>query len=339
MDKINYPKRLPLAQLPTPLQPLNRLCEQKTRALGDTRVWVKRDDLTGSLCSGNKIRKLEFTLAQALEEGCDTVITCGGLQSNHCRATAVLCAELGLHCQLLLRGEPEGDPDGNLLLDYLVGTEVDCYPKRKYQAELPALFEAAADKHRQRGRKPFLIPTGASDEIGIWGYIAACEELAQDFKEASISPQHIVCATGSAGTQAGLTVGVVMHGIQAQVHGFAVCDDEQWFLNKMADDLRLWRARYKTSLDIDALNPSVIDQYIGPGYAMATQEIYDCINEIGRLEGLVLDPVYTGKAFYGMLEEMKKGRFEGASDIVFIHTGGVFGVFPHRQSFANSGRH
>jgi D-cysteine desulfhydrase len=323
------PPRLTLAQCPTPLQPLERLSAQ----FGGPTIWVKRDDLTGSVLSGNKIRKLEFTLAQAQAEGCDTIITCGGLQSNHCRATALLCAQLGFRCVLVLRGEPEAPYDGNLLLDWLAGAEIRTFKTGRYQQELPALLAQAAADCKASGRKPFVIPTGASDGIGIWGYIAACDELRSDFIAQGIAPRHIVCATGSGGTQGGLSAGVALYGIEATVWGIAVCDDEKYFQDKVHADLEDWQRRYQTTLPLDMVNVRVIDAYIGPGYGQAGPEVYETIALAARTEGLVLDPVYTGKAFHGLIEELKAGRFDDSNDVVFVHTGGVFGLFPHRGQF------
>lgn len=327
---VNYPARLQLAQTPTPLQLLERL----SREVGGPRIWIKRDDLTGALLSGNKVRKLEFVLARALEQGCDTIITCGGLQSNHCRATAILCAQLGLRCRLILRGESQSPYDGNLLLDYLVGADVRTYPIDFYQKNLTTLLVDAAAELRASGRMPFVIPTGASDGIGLWGYVAACEELRNDFIRHRIEPKHIVCATGSGGTQAGLTAGAALYEIDAKVWGIAVCDDENYFINKVRADLRDWQKLWpQLLLDIEQLPIYVIDDYMGPGYAKADPEIFTTIRRVARSEGVVLDPVYTGKAFHGMLSEIERGRFDDCNDIVFIHTGGVFGLFPQRDQF------
>lgn len=330
-SELTLPPRLSLAQRPTPLQPLDRLSAE----LGGPRIWVKRDDLTGCLLSGNKVRKLEFALALALQQGCDTVVTCGGLQSNHCRATALLCAQLGLRCLLVLRGESELPPDGNLLLDHLAGAQVRTYPVAQYQRELPSLLQQAAS---DSGDNAFIIPTGASDGIGAWGYIAACGELVADFAVAGIAPRHIVCATGSGGTQAGLTAGVHLYGIDAAVWGMAVCDSAAWFENKVRSDLRDWQRRYGTTtavaaLDLNTLPICVIDAYIGPGYAVADDDVFETIRYVARREGLVLDPVYTGKAFHGLIAELRAGRFDDSDDIVFVHTGGVFGLFPQRDRF------
>jgi D-cysteine desulfhydrase len=328
------PPRLALARLPTPLQALDRISVLANGGGQGPRIWVKRDDLTGSVLSGNKVRKLEFTLAQAMEEGRSTIITCGGLQSNHCRATALLCAQLGLTCHLILRGEPTGDADGNLLLDQLAGAHIDYYPAKDYQANLDHYLQASKADYDARGQSVFIIPTGASDGIGVWGYLSACEELKADFAAAGIEPEHIICATGSGGTQAGLTLGAHLLDLGATVWGVNVCDDEAWFLNKVRQDIEDWARRYQPAFDSSALDPRVIDGYVGPGYAIAEKEVFETIAVLARTEGLVLDPVYTGKAFHGMLAEIKKGRFAGASDIVFVHTGGSFGLFPQRAGLA-----
>ncbi len=324
------PPRLPLAQLPTPLQPLDRLSEW----LGEgVRLWVKRDDLTGSVLSGNKVRKLEFTLAQALQDGCDTIITCGGVQSNHCRATALLCAQLGLRCHLILRGAEPDVGDGNLLLDQLAGAQIEFHPARFYQSNLDSLLNAAKQRSDDAGHPAFIIPTGASDGIGVWGYLMAADELRQDFARAAIAPQHIVCATGSGGTQAGLTLGARLLNLPSQVWGVNVCDDEAWFLNKVRQDVADWRDRYQPDFDLASLDTRVIDGYVGAGYAMADEAVFETIASVARLEGLILDPVYTGKAFHGLLNELRRGRLTG-SDLVFVHTGGTFGLFPQRDQLA-----
>lgn len=326
-SSLSFPPRLHLARLPTPLQALDRLSE----ALGGPRIWIKRDDLTGSLLSGNKVRKLEFVVAQALAEGCNHLLTCGGEQSNHCRATAVVAAQLGLKATLLLRRDGRGEVDGNLLIDHLAGAAIELYESSRFRRELPSLLQQRAEKIAKQGDKPFIIPTGASDEIGVWGYLAACEELRADFQQHRIAPDTIVLATGSGGTQAGLTLGAQLYQLPSQVLGMAVCDSERWFVNKVTRDLESWRHRYQGGDDLPPLNILVNDNYIGPGYAKATQPVFDTIRTLASLEGIFLDPVYTGKAFYGLMEEIKKGHFAGQSDVVFIHTGGIFGIFPQRE--------
>jgi D-cysteine desulfhydrase len=327
----SYPPYLKLAQTPTPFLAMDRLSE----IIGGPRIWVKRDDMTGSAVSGNKIRKLEFTLAKAIAEGCNTIITCGGVQSNHCRSTALLCAQLGLKCHLILRGDPDSEVDGNLLLDRIVGAEISFYSNAEYQRRGKEIYQHWLDHYASLGDKAFAIPVGASDGTGVWGYIAACAELQQDFIQADIKPKHIISATGSGGTQAGLVAGNALFALDATIWGINVCDDEAYFINKVHEDLAEWQRWYAdllpSALDTHLFPVNVIDGYVGPGYARATKDVFETMQLAAQLEGIILDPVYTGKAFHGMLEEIKKGRFDDSDNIVFIHTGGIFGLFPQRQ--------
>ena len=327
-----YPRKIDLAHTPTPLQYLARASDKW--GCGH-RLWVKRDDLTGCTLSGNKVRKLEFITAYAIDNGYDTLITCGGLQSNHCRATAFAGAQLGLSVHLLLRGEQPADSEGNLFLDHLAGAAINCYPLKQYLSEIDTLFSHWQSHYADQGRKALVVPTGGSDGIGAWGYIAACEELAEDFKAAEIEQAHIVTATGSGGTQTGLTLGAALHQLPATVWGVNVCDDETYFLNKVASDVADWHERYPDAPAVK-IEPRVLDGYVGKGYAVADPPIFDLIAQLSALEGLVLDPVYTGKAFAGLLAEIAAGRFEGCRDIVFIHTGGIFGLFPQREGIAGA---
>lgn len=327
---MTLPGRIHLAHLPTPLAPLRRLPGLPAPPHGPT-IWIKRDDLTGSALSGNKVRKLEFTIAEALKQNADTLITCGGIQSNHCRATAIAGAQLGLKVHLILRGEPTDDPDGNLFLDYASGAEVSFYSVKEFKTRLDEIYEEIAEQYRQKGNRPYKIPMGASDEVGAWGYVAACEELKEDFVRHGIEPEHIVCATGSGGTQAGLTAGSQLFDLGATVWGINVCDNEDYFLHKIRSDLGKWRERYQVAEEIDPAAIHVIDGYVGPGYARAAPEIFETIARLARYEGIILDPVYTGKAFHGLLSEIAAGRFDGVHDIVFIHTGGIYGLLAQRN--------
>ena len=328
---MNTPARISLARLPTPLEPLTRL----SAAYG-TRIWIKRDDLTDTVASGNKIRKLEYSIGQALAEEADVLVTWGGVQSNHCRATAALAARLGLKSHLVLRGSEPNERDGNLLIDSLVGAEITFAPPERYQAMDHTYMDLQAE-YASQGLKTYRIPVGASDEVGLWGYINCANELKRDFESAGISPDAIVSATGSGGTLAGLIIGNALHELNTRVVAFNVCDDEAYFKHKISKDFVLWRDRYGSDLDIDQLPINVIDGYVGPGYGRATPEVFETIREVARLEGIVLDPVYTGKAFNALLQEIRSGKFEGLSDIVFIHTGGMLGLFPQKQKLFESG--
>jgi len=319
-----FPPRLSLSQTPTPLQPLDRL----SRRLGGPRIWVKRDDVSECAASGNKIRKLEFVLAEALARGCDTLITSGGIQSNHCRATALLGARLGLKVHLILRdeGDCQNPPVGNLLLDYLAGAEVSLYPRRQYVAEHEQLVNEWYDGYLRQGRRPWVIPVGASDGYGVWGYIHCARELAVDIARAGIRPGLVVHATGSGGTQAGLTLGAKLFDLGCPVLGMAVCDDEDWFRDKVWADMQHWRQLSGYRDEVTKTDIHVNDRYIGPGYGVATGEVFDTIREVAALEGLLLDPVYSGKAFHGLVSEIRAGSLAGAGDVIFVHTGGLFGL-------------
>jgi D-cysteine desulfhydrase len=319
------PPRTSLARLPTPLQCLTRLSEEV-----GTRIWLKRDDLTDTVASGNKLRKLEYSIGQALADEADVLVTWGGIQSNHCRATAVTAARLGLKSHLVLRGRKPDEFDGNLLLDELVGAAISYLPLSEYQ-EMDRIYQELEDHYAAQGLKTYRIPVGASDEVGLWGYISACEELKKDFADAGISPDAIVSATGSGGTLAGLIIGNALHELGSEIIAFNVCDDEQYFLDKISEDFTRWQQRYESGLVAIDLPINVIDGYVGPGYGQATADVFNTIHRLARLEGIVLDPVYTGKAFNAMLEEINGGRCSGMADIVFIHTGGVYGLFPQKS--------
>jgi D-cysteine desulfhydrase len=327
-----YPERLDLAQTPTPFYALDRFRSHLQKHSDSVpRLWIKRDDLSGCLTSGNKVRKLEFLLAEARREGCTTLITSGGVQSNHCRAVAVLGAQLGFDVHLLLRLDRDPDPVGNLFVDQLMGAKISLYSAREFN-RLEQLFEHWQEHYSKRGISSKSIPTGGSNGTGLWGYISAAEELKQDFARAQIRPTALIHATGSGGTQAGLTLGCMMLNMDIRVQGYAVCDDAQYFYNRVLQDILEWRDKFAQQVDIDRLNINTNDNYIGPGYADAEPVIFETIKTLAQSEGIALDPVYTGKAFYGMIEDIKQGLFASDKDIVFLHTGGLFGLLAQQQS-------
>ncbi len=323
---VSYPAKLHLAQTPTPLHKLERLSAK----MAGPRIWIKRDDLTGCLTSGNKVRKLEFLLAEAVANGCDTVITSGGVQSNHCRAVAVLGAQLGLHVHLLLRSDIAPAPVGNLLLDQLVGATISHYSQHEFK-QLDSLFAHWQDHYQKQGAKAYSIPTGGSNGMGVWGYISATQELKSDFAREKISPSTIIHATGSGGTQAGLMVGCELHNMPVKIEAFAVCDNVAYFERKVRDDMRQWQRQFAPQMDIEAMQINTNDQYVGPDYGVAGPEVFSTLKELAALEGVILDPVYTGKAFHGMLEEIHQGHYDSDSDIVFLHTGGLFGLLAQQD--------
>ena len=325
---IQYPSREPLALLPSPFQLLTRATERWGQG---RRIWCKRDDLTGSLLTGNKVRKLEFLAAEARQTGCTVLVTAGALQSNHCRATAAVAAQLGLKCELILRGH-EQELSGNYLLSRMLNAEITYVAKSTTGDEMTVHLADAEKRWAARGEKALTIPIGGSDAMGIWGYIAAVEELAEDMKRNDLSSAAIVHATGSGGTQAGLNAGVLLHEVDADVISYAVCDDEAYFNAKAQEDWSNLRAG-RPELPSAPIKTLTNDKYIGPGYGKAGEEIFDALAELARLEGITLDPVYTGKAFYGLITDLASGEFaSSASDIIFMHTGGVFGIFPHASA-------
>jgi D-cysteine desulfhydrase len=258
------------------------------------------------------------------------------VQSNHCRATAILGARLGLKVHLILRGEKTAIAEGNLLLDYLSGARINYLPQRDWASHFDHA-QSLQQEYGAAGDKAFFIPTGASDEIGLWGYIAACEELKQDFEDLAMTPDYIVTATGSGGTQGGLIVGSKLLNLPSKVVAFNVCDDANYFEQKIREDVTLWKQRYKIEFDDSDLEITTLEGYVGAGYGIAGPEVFDTITELARSEGLFLDPVYTGKAFHGMVTEISKGdygRLPGARNVLFIHTGGLFGIFPQQQNFS-----
>lgn len=332
---ITYPERIPLAHLPTPLEPLRRLSKE----LG-VELWIKRDDLTGMALSGNKIRKLEFSFAAARAQGADVVLTCGGAQSNHARATAVSAARLGLNCRLLLRTADPGQPpplSGNILLDHMAGAEIVWITPEAYR-EREIVFAREAAKLRRAGRTPFIIPEGASDAVGAWGYIRAMAELAEGMDSAGIldgRPTTIVAATGSGGTVAGLLLGAKLLNLSLRIACINVCDNADYFQHVIGDICTTCIQDYDLNLSIDmSADLEIVDGYVGRGYAFSQPEELALICEVARKEGLFLDPVYTGKAFYGMVSELAKDSCCFGERIVFIHTGGLFGLFPVAEEIA-----
>ena len=316
-------KRVLLAQLPTPIQKLERLSEE----LG-VELYVKRDDLTESVASGNKIRKLEYLLYDAREKGCDTLITCGGVQSNHCRATAAVAVRMGFACHLLLRGDKPEIPDGNYLIDRILGATVDFYSREEFQ-RLPEIEQATVARLEKEGRHPYLIPMGGSNATGSLGYIRMVGEL----KNTEERFDAIYCALGSGGTYAGMMIGLKHHGISARLHGIAVCDDVAYFEAEVKRILSEFDQWYGVNLPEDAFDMAFDDRFVGIGYALNTPEELTELIRIARLEGLILDPVYTLKTFLGMMQQIKEGVIPEGSKVLFIHTGGHYGIFPKGGEF------
>lgn len=330
-----YPPRVSLARTPTPLEPSRRIGKQ----LG-VDLYFKRDDLTGVATSGNKIRKLEFSMADALSRQADVVITCGGVQSNHCRSTALAAAKLGLGCRLLLRvPDPHHPPapESNHLLDLLLNAAPVYVTPEEYRGRAE-IFEREAEALRKAGHRPYIIPEGASNAVGAWGYVRAFEELTWDLAGLGWDrgePVSVVLATGSGGTAAGLLLGSRLIPSNVRLIVVNVCDDRDYFIREIGIICSDFLKSYRLDLEIDpGVDLDIRDGYVGLGYAQSRIEELALLRDVARLEGLLLDPVYTGKAFYGMVREMEKEPGVFGSRVVFLHTGGLAGLFPYAAQMA-----
>jgi D-cysteine desulfhydrase len=323
-----FPKSLNLAIKPTPIENLRDFPGLPK----GSEIYVKRDDLTGFFLSGNKIRKLEFIFYDVLKKNRDTVITCGGFQSNHARATAILGVGLGLKPVLVLFGEDSPVLDGNLFLNKLVGAEIRYIPQDRHK-ELEAIMEEVSSRLKKEGRRPYVIPEGASNELGVWGYIKTSLEIKKQLEKRKLKIDKIVTAVGSGGTYAGLFLGSKIFDWQVQIYGINVKDTAQIFIDRIYELMMLTKERFKLKVNFEKEEIKIIDGYVGEGYAKSKKEELDLIKSVAENTGIILDPVYTGKAMYGLLDQLRKEKFPKGERILFLHTGGGFGLFPVKERF------
>ena len=325
MEKFN------IANLPTKIQKLERYSKE----LG-ANVYIKRDDQTGSEISGNKIRKLEYLAKDAISKGRDLLITCGGIQSNHCRATVVTATLFGMKSAVLLRISDTPPVTGNYFLDKLFGADVKFCTREEYSKQRGEIMEAMAEEYRKQGYNPYIIPEGASNAIGTLGYYNCMDEILEQEKEMGITFNTIVVATGSGGTYAGLYLANEVKKLGKRVIGMAVCDDTEYFTN-IAHDIATEALQYLPEYKNEVLNRDNIeinDKYVGIGYALSRPEELEFIKKFARQEAIVLDPVYTGKGMYGVFNELQEGgNISKEDNVLFIHTGGLFGLFPISETF------
>lgn len=319
--------RVNLAHLPTPLEHLPNL----SKHLGGPDIWVKRDDCTGLASGGNKTRKLEFSMAAALAEGADTIVTVGAVQSNHVRQTAAAAAKLGMACEVLLEhrvsdpSEPYAN-SGNVFLDKIFGANLREYPGG---TDFDSAMEEVAGEVRAAGGKPYIVPGGASNAIGALGYVNCAIELLEQLKQRDLKMDHLVTATGSAGTQAGLAVGLKASGSDMPMLGIGV-NAAQNAQEEKVYKLAVETAEYIGKPGIVAREDIVANcDYVGSGYGVPTESMNEAVLLLARLEGLLFDPVYSGKGLAGMIDLIRKGEFAGASNIVFLHTGGSAALFAY----------
>ena len=325
-----FPK-VRLGHLPTPLKPMDRLSE----ILGGPRLWVKRDDCTGLSSGGNKTRKLEFLMADAQSKGADTIITQGATQSNHARQTTAAAAKLGMECHILLEDRTGSNDhsyilNGNVLLDRLHGASVS---KRSGGTDMNAEMQDFAESLIEKGKNPYIIPGGGSNAIGALGYVNCARELTEQASEIGLKVDALVHATGSAGTQAGLVAGLAA--IQSDIHllgiGVRAPKDKQ---EQMVFDLAQKTADYlDTGIKIERDKVRAICDYVGAGYGLPTDGMIKAVKLLAQSEGLLFDPVYSGKGLDGLIDQIKKGYFAGMDNVVFLHTGGSAALFGYPETF------
>ncbi|MDN6528386.1 MAG: D-cysteine desulfhydrase [Brevibacterium sp.] len=304
----------------TPIELLPRLSEH----LGGPDIYVKRDDLLGLASGGNKTRKLEFLIADALAQGADTIITTGAVQSNHCRLTLAAAVKEGLSCRLVLEervaGSYDSDASGNNLRFHLLGSErITVVPGG---TDLEQAMSEAADEVRRSGRRPYVVPGGGSNALGALGYVACAQEIMQQSFDQSLTFDHIVCSSGSGGTHAGLVAGFHGNESSARVTGISVRAESRL---QEAKILQLANAVSKLGGgfgDVPAEAVTVRDEYVGPGYSLPTPEMTAAIQLFARKEGILLDPIYTGKTAAGLIDLVRTGAFDDDTRVLFVHTGG-----------------
>jgi len=323
------PPRMLMANLPTKIEKLTRYSEK----IGGPELYIKRDDQTGLELSGNKIRKLEYSVQEAMSVGADTLITCGGIQSNHCRATAAAAARLGLNSFLVLRKTDAEIPDGNYFLDLLLGADIKFITGEEYANSRMEIMQDVEKTLHSQGRKGYVIPEGASNGIGSFGYYRAMEEILSQEKELDLKFDAVVVAVGSGGTYAGLFHANKTNSNNARIIGFNVCNDAQYFKTAISGILRESFSYTGHKIDFSRDEIEIIDGYVGDGYAVSRPTELEFIYDLARIEGIILDPVYTGKAMFGLINEIRKGNFADLKNILFIHTGGLFGLFPKKKQF------
>ncbi len=312
----------------TPLEKLERL----SALLGGPDLYIKRDDLLGLAGGGNKTRKLEFLVADALARGADTLITCGAVQSNHCRLTLAAAAKEGLKCRLVLeeRVAHSYNPDatGNNFLFRLLGVEAVTVVRAG--ADLAAEMQKAADQVAVLGRKAYVIPGGGSNPLGALGYVSCAEEILAQSHELGIRLDHIVCASGSTGTHAGLICGLVGNNGHIPLTGINVRrtrEEQEPNVHKLAQETA---AMLGIAGGIPREAITALDDWVGPGYSLPTPEMVEAVQMLARVEGILLDPVYTGKAMAGLIGLVRRGAFKKGEHVLFVHTGGAPALYAYQ---------
>jgi D-cysteine desulfhydrase len=330
MNLSKFPRRRYTGYV-TPIEKLERF----SAVLGGPAIYMKRDDLLGLAGGGNKTRKLEFLMADALNQGADTIITCGAVQSNHCRLTLAAAVKEGLNCQLILEQRVPNSYDryasGNNFLFNLLG--VEAVHVVEGGADMMEEMQRVADMLKAKGRKPYIIPGGGSNEIGALGYVACAQEMLQQLFELGLDIGHIVVTSGSAGTHAGILTGIVGQNARIPVTGIGI--------NRKKDMQAeaVYNLAGKISAKLGLENPPqkkdviVFDDYIGQGYSLPTKDMIEAVKLLARTEAILLDPVYTGKAVAGMIDLVHRNYFGSAENILLLHTGGSPALYAYTKEF------
>ena len=324
-DALSGKPRFRLGHFPTPLEEAPRLSER----LG-VRIFIKRDDQTGLALGGNKVRKLEFLIGQALSTGVDTVITTGGSQSNHARITAAACRKARLDCYLILDRSVHPESQGNLLLDAMLGARVillDSDDRALAAAEMNVL----AERLRGQGRTPYVIPRGGSVPAGAIGYAAFIPELLDQLYSLGADRAYIYLGTGSTGTHSGVLAGLAATGASLTVQGISVSRTRSEQIENIRNLTDATLKYLGLGMSLDKQQVHVDERYRGPGYGQPTKETMDAIEIAALDEGLILDPVYTGKAMAGLIGHAQEGRFQASDTVVFLHTGGAPALFAYHR--------
>ena len=332
MKLTNFP-RIQITHSPTPLEFMPRL----TEALGGPNIYIKRDDCTGLGSGGNKTRKLEFLMADAERLGADTIITQGATQSNHARQTVAIAVKMGMKCEILLEDRTCSKVEnykksGNVFLDHLYGARVQEVPGG---TDMNAAMASLADELRSKGQKPYVIPGGGSNPIGALGYVTCAMELINQFNTRDLRVDCVVHATGSAGTQAGLVVGLEGARSQIPVLGIGVR------AAKEAQETNVYNLAVKTAEllgipgSIKRESVTANCDYVGGGYGVPTPGMVEAVILVARLEGILLDPVYSGKGMAGLIDLCRKGHFKKGENIVFLHTGGAVALYGYMEAFGD----
>jgi D-cysteine desulfhydrase len=298
---------------------------------------MKRDDLTGLALGGNKTRKLEFLIGEALAQGCDTLITGGASQSNHCRQTAAAAAACGLSCHLVLGGEPPATPEGNLLLDQLFGAVLHWTGELRKGERIPEVAESL----RSAGRKPYVVPYGGSNTTGAIGFVEAVRELADQLSRLGESITHIVFASSSGGTQAGLTVGQSLFGLDCRLIGIGIdkgASGEVPFDEHVAQLANATAERLGVKDRFSASELIIRNDYLGEGYGVVGERERRAIRMVAQTEGILLDPVYTGRTMGGLIDMIERGELSRDDSVLFWHTGGTPALFPYARDLVNATR-